>query len=133
MGKQLLSFCPRNCSSIAEIFRDKKNLPFRLYQHQQAAIEKAKPNISSLPAGLSGKPLLFYSYCDFIAQQQIASDRVTAIVYPMNSANPQYESLKRLSQIISREPVMSFLFVLKIYGHEGKKPKTYPEKSHIFY
>jgi hypothetical protein len=53
---------------IAEIFRDKKNLPFRLYQHQQAAIEKAKKTGTFRRYQRDWfwkKPLLFYSYCGF--------------------------------------------------------------------
>jgi superfamily II DNA/RNA helicase len=120
---------------ISEIFHDKNNLPFRLYQHQQAAIEKAKnwEHFVVTSGTGSGKSLCYFiPIMNFIAHQHIASDRVAAIiVYPMNAlVNSQFESLKRLSQNYFKRTGNEFPLRFEKYtGQEGKETKDRIQKN----
>ncbi|MFB3902265.1 MAG: DEAD/DEAH box helicase [Acidobacteriota bacterium] len=85
----------------SRIFRTADGKPFRLYQHQVEAVEKAGQGQSYIvTSGTgSGKSLTYFQpIIDSLLREPPADDRVAAlIVYPMNAlANSQYQALKEL-------------------------------------
>jgi ATP-dependent helicase YprA (DUF1998 family) len=85
----------------ARIFRGADDKPFRLYQHQVEALEKARRGESYIvTSGTgSGKSLTYFlPIIDALVRQSAPRDRVAAlVVYPMNAlVNSQLQSLENL-------------------------------------
>jgi ATP-dependent helicase YprA (DUF1998 family) len=83
------------------IFRGADDKPFRLYQHQVEALEKARRGESYVvTSGTgSGKSLTYFlPIIDALLRQPAAGERVAAlVVYPMNAlVNSQLQSLENL-------------------------------------
>lgn len=87
----------------AEIFRDERGEPMRLYRHQAAAIESARAGRSYVvTSGTgSGKSLTYFlPIVDAALRAPTDVERVAAlVVYPMNAlANSQLQALETLKQ-----------------------------------
>lgn len=97
----------------ARIFRTPGGEPFRLYQHQVEAIEKAGQGQSYVvTSGTgSGKSLTYFlPIIDSLLRRPAAEDRVSAlIVYPMNAlANSQLQALESLKEGYERRSSRPF-------------------------
>ena len=91
----------------AEIFCTPRGEPYRLYRHQEEAIELAQSGKSFVvTSGTgSGKTLCYFlPIIDSLVRRPATRDRVAAlIVYPMNAlVNSQYLSLENLKQNYER-------------------------------
>ena len=87
----------------ARIFRGPDDKPFRLYQHQVEALEKARRGESYVvTSGTgSGKSLTYFlPIIDALLRKPAARDRTAAlVVYPMNAlVNSQLQSLESLER-----------------------------------
>ncbi len=87
----------------AAIFRAPDGRPFRLYRHQQQAIERAAQGRSFVvTSGTgSGKSLCYFiPIADYVLRQPTLPSRVVAlVVYPMNAlVNSQLQALERFKQ-----------------------------------
>lgn len=84
----------------ARIFRTPQNEPYRLYLHQQQAIEKARRGESYVvTSGTgSGKSLTYFiPMVDWILRNPAGDKTVALIVYPMNAlVNSQLQALENL-------------------------------------
>ncbi|MEW6285398.1 MAG: DEAD/DEAH box helicase [Chloroflexota bacterium] len=84
----------------ARVFRNARGEPFRLYRHQEQAIEKARRGGSYVvTSGTgSGKSLAYFiPIVESILRQPAANKTVALIVYPMNAlVNSQLQALETL-------------------------------------
>ncbi len=84
----------------ARIFRNERGEPFRLYRHQEEALEKARRGESYVvTSGTgSGKSLTYFiPIVDSILRRPVTDKTVALIVYPMNAlVNSQLQMLETL-------------------------------------
>lgn len=97
----------------ARIFRTPEGNPFRLYQHQVEALEKARQGESYVvTSGTgSGKSLTYFlPIVDALLRQSVGRDQTVAlVVYPMNAlVNSQVEALEKLKQGYKRRTGREF-------------------------
>ena len=109
----------------AEIFRDERGEPIRLYRHQEEALALARDGRSFVvTSGTgSGKSLTYFlPVIDAALRAPASVDRVAAlVVYPMNAlANSQLQALKTLKQRYEQRTGRSFPVTFGRYTGETR-------------
>jgi ATP-dependent helicase YprA (DUF1998 family) len=109
--------------------------PFRLYQHQVEALEKARRGESYVvTSGTgSGKSLTYFlPIIDTLLRQPAAGDRVAAlVVYPMNAlVNSQLQSLESLAADYKRRTGRDFPVTFAKYTGETSAEKRVELRDH---
>ena len=109
----------------AAIFRTDKGQPFRLYRHQQQAIEHAAQGRSFVvTSGTgSGKSLCYFiPIADYLLRQPKLPERVVAlVVYPMNAlVNSQLQALERFRRNYQQRTGRDFPLRFAKYTGETK-------------
>ncbi|OGG43372.1 MAG: DEAD/DEAH box helicase [Candidatus Handelsmanbacteria bacterium RIFCSPLOWO2_12_FULL_64_10] len=119
----------------ARIFCTPEGDPFRLYQHQVEAIEKARAGESYVvTSGTgSGKSLTYFlPILDILLRQPPSGDRVVAlVVYPMNAlVNSQFQSLKNLREGYERRTGRPFPASFARYTGDTKEEERGALRQH---
>ncbi len=112
----------------ARIFRDERGEPFRLYHHQEQALEKARRGESYVvTSGTgSGKSLTYFiPIAESILCQPAADRTVAFIVYPMNAlAKSQLQALEALKKGYEKRTGLPFPITFAKYtGETGEEAR----------
>ena len=118
-------------TETARIFRTPDGEPFRLFQHQTEAIEKASRRESYIvTSGTgSGKSLTYFlPVIDSLLRDPTTGDRVTAlVVYPMNAlVNSQHQALTDLKERYERR--FGQPFPVSFAKYTGETPRSERER-----
>jgi ATP-dependent helicase YprA (DUF1998 family) len=113
-------------SETARIFRNDRDEPFHLYQHQVEALELARSGQSYVvTSGTgSGKSLTYFlPIIDTLLRQPRAADRTAAlVVYPMNAlVNSQVQALEKLRTGYERRTGRPFPVTFARYTGETRE------------
>lgn len=108
----------------ARIFRQEDGGPYRLYQHQVEALQKAQRGESYIvTSGTgSGKSLTYFMpIVDFLLRQPAGDHTVALIVYPMNAlVNSQLQALEKLKADYERRTGRRFPLTFAKYTGESR-------------
>ncbi|MBI4516867.1 MAG: DEAD/DEAH box helicase [Deltaproteobacteria bacterium] len=115
-------------SDCGEIFRNADGQPFRLYEHQRAALELAARRVSYVvTSGTgSGKSLTYFlPIVDALCRSGQPTDAVAALViYPMNAlVNSQLKALQTLREGFARRTGRDFPVTFARYTGETRDPE----------